>query len=80
MMMIYKMQRLEVSVAVRPIYGSLGVKRLRNSGVNISASAYAFVACIGAALVLLCNSVTENGVTNTTGTQCKNTGNRQNTP
>ena len=25
---IYKMQRLEVSVAVRPIYGSLGVKRL----------------------------------------------------
>ena len=26
---IYKMQRLEVSGAVRPIYGSLGVKRLR---------------------------------------------------
>ena len=26
------MQRLEVSVAVRPIYGSLGVKRLRTSG------------------------------------------------
>ena len=25
---IYKMQRLEVSGAVRPIYGSLGVKRL----------------------------------------------------
>ena len=25
------MQRLEVSVAVRPIYGSLGVKRLNNS-------------------------------------------------
>jgi len=24
------MQRLEVSGAVRPIYGSLGVKRLRN--------------------------------------------------
>jgi len=26
---IYKMQRLEVSGAVRPIYGSLGVKRLK---------------------------------------------------
>jgi len=26
---MYKMQRLEVSGAVRPIYGSLGVKRLR---------------------------------------------------
>jgi hypothetical protein len=26
--LIYKMQRLEVSGAVRPIYGSLGVKRL----------------------------------------------------
>ena len=25
---IYKMERLEVSGAVRPIYGSLGVKRL----------------------------------------------------
>ena len=25
---MYKMQRLEVSVALRPIYGSLGVKRL----------------------------------------------------
>ena len=25
---IYKIQRLEVSGAVRPIYGSLGVKRL----------------------------------------------------
>ena len=25
---VYKMQRLEVSGAVRPIYGSLGVKRL----------------------------------------------------
>ena len=25
---MYKMQRLEVSGAVRPIYGSLGVKRL----------------------------------------------------
>jgi len=24
------MQRLEVSAAVRPIYGSLGIKRLRN--------------------------------------------------
>ena len=27
---IYKMQRLEVSGAVRPIYGSLGVERLNN--------------------------------------------------
>ena len=27
---IYKMQRLEVSGAVRPIYESLGVKRLNN--------------------------------------------------
>jgi len=27
---MYKMQRLEVSGAVRPIYGSLGVKRLNN--------------------------------------------------
>ena len=27
---IYKMKRLEVSGAVRPIYGSLGVKRLRS--------------------------------------------------
>ena len=26
---MYKMQRLEVSGAVRPIYGSLGVKRLK---------------------------------------------------
>ena len=26
------MQRLEVSGAVRPVYGSLGVKRLRNVG------------------------------------------------
>jgi len=26
------MQRLEVSGAVRPIYGSLGVKRLSNKG------------------------------------------------
>ena len=26
---MYKMQRLEVNGAVRPIYGSLGVKRLR---------------------------------------------------
>ena len=29
---IYKMQRLEVSGAVRPIYGSLGVKRLSHEG------------------------------------------------
>ena len=28
---VYKMQRLEVSGAVRPIYGSLGVKRLSSS-------------------------------------------------
>jgi len=28
-MNIYKMQRLEVRGAVRPIYGSLGVKRLK---------------------------------------------------
>ena len=35
---IYKMQRLEVSGAVRPIYGSLGVKRLiisRNKTGNV---------------------------------------------
>jgi len=31
---MYKMQRLEVSGAVRPIYGSLGVKQLRmNTGL-----------------------------------------------
>ena len=30
------MQRLEVSCAVRPIYGSLGVKRLRNSNVQVN--------------------------------------------
>jgi len=28
------MQRLEVSGAVRPIYGSLGVKRLRDTGLE----------------------------------------------
>jgi len=27
---MYKMKRLEVSGAVRPIYGSLGVKRLKS--------------------------------------------------
>ena len=34
---MYKMQRLEVSGAVRPIYGSLGVKRLnrRENDSNI---------------------------------------------
>ena len=31
---IYKMQRLEVSGAVRPVYGSLGVKRLINKIVS----------------------------------------------
>ena len=30
------MQRLEVSGAVRPIYGSLGVKRLRNYKLVVS--------------------------------------------
>ena len=29
------MQRLEVSGAVRPIYGSLGVKRLRNKCIKM---------------------------------------------
>ena len=29
------MQRLEVSGAVRPIYGSLGVKRLRDSRLDV---------------------------------------------
>ena len=32
---IYKMQRLEVSSAVRPLYGSLGVKRLRSFRGNL---------------------------------------------
>jgi len=32
---MYKMQRLEVSGAVRPIYGSLGVKRLIFRTVNL---------------------------------------------
>ena len=32
------MQRLEVSGAVRPIYGSLGVKRLTSAGVKDSLS------------------------------------------
>ena len=55
------------------------VSRARNSGVNTSASAYAFVACIGTALLLLCHFVRENCITNTRRTQCKNTENGQNT-
>ena len=31
---VYKMQRLEVSGAVRPIYGSLGVKRLTTQSAS----------------------------------------------
>ena len=34
---MYKMQRLEVSGAVRPIYGSLGVKRLITATVEVKA-------------------------------------------
>ena len=32
---VYKMQHLEVSGAVRPIYGSLGVKRLKTIYVHL---------------------------------------------
>jgi len=35
---IYKMQRLEVSGAVRPLYGSLGVKRVIFMGVLLHSS------------------------------------------
>ena len=38
---IYKMQRLEVSGAVRPIYGSLGVKRLKQVASNTGTDSYA---------------------------------------
>ena len=31
---MYKMQRLEVNGAVRPLYGSLGVKRLRHCATS----------------------------------------------
>ena len=36
------MKRLEVSVAVRPIYGSLGVKRLRKVCILVVFLTYAF--------------------------------------
>ena len=38
------MQRLEVSGAVRPIYGSLGVKRLRMPVKSTSTPTYVFIA------------------------------------
>ena len=44
------MQRLEVSGAVRPIYGSLGVKRLIKSGDTLLHPLCAFTALTGKTL------------------------------